>query len=295
MALNDMFKSFCVLFIGIFIEAIPFILIGALVAGIITTFLTEELIKKVLPKNKLGGAIVASLLGLFFPLCECATVPVTRGLVKKGVPTNIAITFMLAAPIVNPVVMLSTYQAFGQSAKVLLLRVGIGITLAIIIGFLLEVLNNNKYVLKEGNISFTCDCGCEELKKEKSLKVLIRHIGEELYSIGKYLIIGSILASLFQVVIPSDIVNRLAVNKLLAVIVMMVLSYLLSLCSEADAFVARSFLTQFSLGPVMAFLILGPMLDLKNNLMLFSGFKKGFVFKLMFLVFSSCFIVGCLI
>ena len=295
MSLAEMFKSFCVLFIGIFIEAVPFILIGALVAGIITTFLTEELIKKVLPSNKLGGAIVASLLGLFFPLCECATVPVTRGLVKKGVPVNVATTFMLAAPIVNPVVMLSTYQAFGGSSKVLILRVGAGVILAIIIGFLLEILNNGHSVLKDKVLNFTCECGCEELKKEKSLKVLIEHIGEELYSIGKYLIIGSILASLFQVVIPGDIINRLAVNKLLAVVVMMSLAYLLSLCSEADAFVARSFLIQFSLGPVIAFLILGPMLDLKNNLMLFSGFKKRYVFTLMFLVFTFCFLIGCLV
>lgn len=295
MALSDMFKSFCVLFIGIFIEAIPFILIGALVAGIITTFLTEDFIKKILPKNRLLGAIVAALLGLFFPLCECATVPVTRGLVKKGVPVSIATTFMLAAPIINPVVMLSTYQAFGQDTQVLLLRVGISVIVAILIGFLIEILNNGHVVLKDGDMNFTCECGCEDLKKERNLKVLISHIGEELYSIGKYLIIGSILASLFQVVIPGEIISKLAVNKLLAVIVMMLLAYLLSLCSEADAFVARSFLTQFSLGPIMAFLILGPMLDLKNNLMLFSGFKKGFVFKLMFLVFAFCFLVGCLV
>lgn len=293
--LQVLLNSFCGIFISIFVEALPFVLLGSLVAGVITTFLTEDIIKKVLPKNKVAGAIGAALLGLFFPLCECATVPVTRGLVKKGVPINIAITFMMAAPIINPIVMLSTYEAFGENIKILSLRVIIGFVLSIAIGFLMEALSDGQVLLSDYGNEIICDCGCEDLKRDKSLKMLIYHISQEFYTIGKFLIIGSILASLFQVLLPREILDVLSVNKALGIIIMMALAYLLSICSEADAFVARSFLGQFSLGAVMAFLILGPMLDLKNNLMLFSVYKKSFVIKMMFVVFSLTFLAACLI
>ncbi len=99
-------NDFASIFLSIIFEGIPFILIGALASSIIQIFVSEETIARIIPKNKFVGVFIASLVGLVFPVCECAIVPITRRLLKKGVPLSIAITFMLSVPIMNPVVLL---------------------------------------------------------------------------------------------------------------------------------------------------------------------------------------------
>lgn len=288
----EVLSKFSIIFSSILLEALPFILIGAILSSVMQLFVTEELIKKFIPKNSLLGSIIASVLGVFFPVCECVTVPITKSLIQKKVPVNVAITYMLAAPIVSPLVIMSTYVAFNGDLKVVFLRTGIGILIAIIAGLLMIPLTSEDDILKNGSTIFRCDCGCEDIKNsnENIIMKLLKNASIEFYDIAKYFIVASMIAAIFQLNVTEELLGSLGFNHITGIIIMMIVSFLISLCSEADAFVAQSFLSSFSLGGVMSFLIIGPMIDIKNISMLLSSFKKLFVIKLTFIIFALVFI-----
>ncbi len=292
-------NKFSIVFSSIVIEALPFILIGAVLASFMQVYISNNIFNKIISKNKLLGSIQAGIIGVFLPVCECATVPITKGLLKKKVPLNVAITYMLAAPIVNPLVILSTYYAFDGNIKVVLLRVGVGFFIAVMAGLLMLCLSgeNNIFIDNgEGELQGKCLCGCSEIDDNSSKPIrLLKHTSLEFYEIGKYFIVGATLASIFQTFVPRDIIFYFENSAVLSIIILMAFSFLISLCSEADAFVASTFMNRFSLGSITGFLIIGPMIDLKNTIMLFSIFKKSFVIKLLFVVFSLCFIASALI
>lgn len=292
-------NKFSIVFSSIVIEALPFILIGAVLASFMKVYISNNIFNKIISKNKLLGSIQAGIIGVFLPVCECATVPITKGLLNKKVPLNVAITYMLAAPIVNPLVILSTYYAFDGNIKVVLLRVGVGFFIAVIAGLLMLCLSgeNNIFIDNgEGELQGKCLCGCSEIDDNSSKPIrLLKHTSLEFYEIGKYFIVGATLASIFQTFVPRDIIFYFENSAVLSIIILMAFSFLISLCSEADAFVASTFMNRFSLGSITGFLIIGPMIDLKNTIMLFSIFKKSFVIKLLFVVFSLCFIASALI
>lgn len=292
-------NKFSIVFSSIVIEALPFILIGAVLASFMQVYISNNIFNKIISKNKLLGSIEAGIIGVFLPVCECATVPITKGLLNKKVPLNVAITYMLAAPIVNPLVILSTYYAFYGNIKVVLLRVGVGFFIAVMAGLLMLCLSgeNNIFIDNgEGELQGKCLCGCSEIDDNSSKPIrLLKHTSLEFYEIGKYFIVGATLASIFQTFVPRDIIFYFENSAVLSIIILMAFSFLISLCSEADAFVASTFMNRFSLGSITGFLIIGPMIDLKNTIMLFSIFKKSFVIKLLFVVFSLCFIASALI
>lgn len=295
----ELLNKFSIVFSSIVIEALPFILIGAVLASFMQVYISNNIFNKIISKNKLLGSIEAGIIGVFLPVCECATVPITKGLLNKKVPLNVAITYMLAAPIVNPLVILSTYYAFDGNIKVVLLRVGVGFSIAVIAGLLMLCLSgeNNIFIDNgEGELQGKCLCGCSEIDDNSSKPIrLLKHTSLEFYEIGKYFIVGATLASIFQTFVPRDIIFYFENSAVLSIIILMAFSFLISLCSEADAFVASTFMNRFSLGSITGFLIIGPMIDLKNTIMLFSIFKKSFVIKLLFVVFSLCFIASALI
>lgn len=292
-------NKFSIVFSSIVIEALPFILIGAVLASFMQVYISNNIFNKIISKNKLLGSIQAGIIGVFLPVCECATVPITKGSLNKKVPLNVAITYMLAAPIVNPLVILSTYYAFDGNIKVVLLRVGVGFFIAVIAGLLMLCLSgeNNIFIDNgEGELQGKCLCGCSEIDDNSSKPIrLLKHTSLEFYEIGKYFIVGATLASIFQTFVPRDIIFYFENSAVLSIIILMAFSFLISLCSEADAFVASTFMNRFSLGSITGFLIIGPMIDLKNTIMLFSIFKKSFVIELLFVVFSLCFIASALI
>src|SRR5688572_4719537 len=100
-------------FLGIFIEAVPFLLLGTLTSGLIEAFIQPQDIVRYMPKNRVLSTIIGAFLGIMFPVCECGIVPVVRRLFKKGLPVSVGITFLLAAPFMNPIVFASTFIAFG--------------------------------------------------------------------------------------------------------------------------------------------------------------------------------------
>jgi uncharacterized protein len=291
-------ENFSTIFISIVLEALPFVMIGVIISSLIQLFVSEEMISRIIPRNLFAGLIVASLMGFVFPICECANVPVTRRLVRKGVPLHIGITFMMAVAIVNPVVLLSTYYAFGGNMHVVILRTVLGLSSALIIGWTVSVLPKKESYLKEISQEHDCGCahdGCEHTHsrgiKEKCIAI-IDHTGLELYAVGRFLILGAFISAMMQTFLPRPFLMTLGQGPVLSVLVMMALAYLLSLCSEADAFIARTFVGYFSTGSIFAFMLFGPLIDVKNTLMLLEGFKAKFVIILIIITFVVAFSFG---
>ncbi|MDT8717290.1 permease [Clostridium sp. 19966] len=289
------------IFLSIILEGFPFLIIGAIVSSIIQIFVSDETIAKISAKNKIAATFIISIIGIVFPVCECGIVPIVRKLVQKGMSVGTAVTFMLAVPIVNPVVFMSTYYAFIGHEEIAYLRMILGVVCSILIGTIIDSIAT-KYPLKEKHI--VCDHEHEHHHHEHihhhkegrpKLNELMLDISEEFYEIGRYFIIGALISSALQTFVPRQIVVSIGHGNVSSIIMMMSLAFLLSICSETDAFIARTFLNQFTNGSIMAFLIFGPMLDLKNTIMLFGSFKASFVFKLIFVIICICFIMASLV
>lgn len=242
------------------------------------------MIHKILPRHVFLAMLPATLLGIIFPICECAIIPVVRRLIKKGLPQHVGIVFMLSVPVLNPVVFLSTYYAFPQNKLIVYERMGLSFLIALLIGFITYLAFRNKSILKNSTLQDHLD---QEAVTSK-LRQFFKHISDEFFETGKYLIIGAFLASLFHTFINRHFLEAIGSNHTIAPVVLMGFSYVLSICSEADAFVAASFNHSFSLGSILAFLVFGPILDLKNTIMLFAYFR--FKFVLLFIVLACCFV-----
>ncbi|MDV4149661.1 permease [Clostridium sp. AL.422] len=276
------------IFISMILEALPFILIGSILSSVIQMYISEDVVKKILPKSRIISIIFAAFLGIFIPICECAIVPIARSLIKKGVPIAVAIVFMLTVPIVNPIVISSTYYAFND-INIVLIRVFGGIISAIIIGLLIELLTSKKeqVVNIKNDYKNICDCGCETTDyfyNKSKLRLCLEHSNKEFLNIFRYYIFGSFLSSLFIVLVKETFIESYSEGVIVPIVIMMILAFLLSLCSEADAFIAKGFLNYFGVPAISAFLILGPMLDLKNSIIMLSYFKKTFAIKLISLI-----------
>lgn len=302
-------NNFTTVLLSLILEGFPFIILGSFISSIIQVFISEETIARVIPKNKYIGILIAAFMGLVFPVCECAIIPIVRRLIKKGVPQAMAVTFMLSVPIINPIVLASTYYAFIGKPYMVFFRAILGVLTAIIIGCLMGTLykgNPLKNNEPKGNVNFT-----HVIKKQKNLKgnvkyvshkqertilgsisQILHHTSFEVYNVGKLFIIGAFLSSIMQSFIPRNYILSIGGGQLSSILVMMTLAFVLSICSETDAFIARAFLGQFTTGSVLGFLILGPMLDIKNTIMLTGNFKIGFVIKLVFLIIIICFIMA---
>ena len=265
------------IFISILIEAIPFILIGVILSGIIQMFVSEEMIARIMPKNRFLAVLFGALAGVLFPACECGIIPITRRLLLKGVPLHAGVAFMLTAPIINPIVLFSTYIAFGNRWSVVFYRGGLALAVSLIIGVILC------YQFKDNQLLKPDEPGHHHHHHGTLLQKLggtLRHAIDEFFSVGKYLIIGAFIAAAMQTYVKTSTLLAIGQNDVSSSLVMMGLAFVLSLCSEVDAFIASSFSSTFSLGSLIAFLVFGAMVDIKNLLMMLAAFKKRFVFLL---------------
>ena len=294
----DIIKDISIIFISIFFESLPFLLLGALISSIIETYVSNETIAKIIPKNKILGSIVGVVLGFFLPACDCAVIPVSKRLLKKKVPINVAVSFMLASPIINPVVLLSTYYAFYKTnPDIFWYRLAFGIGIALIVGIIMGIIFGKKPVIKNSILEDDeCEeeCHCHEHHHKHTFKndflSIFKHTAYDLFEVVKYLMIGALIASLVQVLIPRNILTMFNSNSVLSIIALMLFAYLISLCSTSDSFVGKSLLTIFNKEAILAYLLLGPMIDIKNTIVLFGNYKKSFVISLISLIFIAVFI-----
>lgn len=285
------------IFLSLLIEALPFVLIGVLIAGFIQIFVTEEMIRRWIPTNRFLAVLMSCVIGGLFPACECGIVPIMRRLVSKGVPIHAAVGFMLTGPLINPIVILSTYMAFGNDLKMAGLRMGVGFVAALVISLVISYFYKTSQLIDVNHAHVHSHTDRRKPFFHK-LGEMMNHSIDEFFDMGKYLFIGAFVAAFFQTYIAASSLFIFGDGFIGSTVVMMGLAYILSLCSEADAFIGASFGHIFPSASVLAFLVFGPMIDLKNTFMLLGAFKTKFVLVLLILitlvVFLSTYIVSLL-
>ena len=272
-------STFGVIFASIAVEALPFILLGALVSAAMAVFVPRAVFERLgalPPALQIPGAALA---GVAFPVCECGSVPVARRLIQRGVSPAAGVAFMLAAPIVNPIVIGSTWVAYGggsRGAQMVAARSGLGLLVAMTAG---AVLGRPGASLLRARPD---DANAEEHHGERREEFVGHLVGDFIF-MGRFLILGAALSALLQTAVPQTIISGLADQTALAVLALMALAFMLSLCSEADAFVATSF-TAFPLAAQLGFLVLGPVADTKLAVLYGATFRERFVVRLLVLV-----------
>lgn len=279
---NPNFQMFRTMFVSITLEAFPFILLGVLVSSIIQVFVS--FIKRIIPKHPVLGAVTASVLGIVFPVCECGMVPVARRLINKGFPVYAAVIFLLAGPIVNPVVYSATFMAFRSNPSITYSRMALAIIVSVLIGLLFYRFvrwnpmkpEHKPHDHSHDHHDHAHGNGADSNKFIETFD----HAAGEFFDMGKYLIFGAFLTAIVQTFVPRTLMLDIAQSEWMSHGFMMAFAYIISICSTSDAFVAASFAATFSSGALLAFLVFGPMLDIKSTLMLLSVFKARFVILL---------------
>lgn len=283
-------------FLGIFVEAVPFLLLGSITSGLIEMFVKTEDILSILPKNIWGAALGGTFLGIIFPVCECGVVPVARRLFTKGLPISMGVAFLLAAPFMNPIVFASTFIAFGFGT-VFIGRFVITAIVAISIGVIIGKFAQPEDVLKLQSLN-TLDKVQPNIARVPFRSKLLRSFyiaGDEFFEMGRFLIIGSALAATLQTLISQESLLVLGTGPVLSVVFMQVLAFILSVCSTVDSFLALAFVNTFTTGSIISFLSFGPMVDIKSTLMFTGVFKSRIVFYLVILPFMMNLVAGVVI
>ncbi|MBM4423296.1 MAG: permease [Chloroflexi bacterium] len=296
----DRLSTFTTIFLGIFIEAGPFLLLGTLASGLVEVFFNKDDLNRLIPRNPLAGAIVGGMMGLFFPVCECGVVPLTRRLFRKGLPLSVGVSFLLAAPVLNPIVIASTAAAFGVG-PVLYLRLGLSLLIAVITGLIFaaqthpeQLLNPNARAQISGasldspppSVTFPMGKGSgvgAMASLRSGLPRVMSIAADEFFEMGRYLIVGALLAALMQTAVPQTALLAVSAGPVVSVLAMIALAVILSVCSTVDAFIALAFANTFTIGSVLAFLVFGPMVDIKSVIMFSRVFQRKAVAYLIIL------------
>ncbi|MEZ4512528.1 MAG: permease [Chloroflexota bacterium] len=292
--LTAQFQTFVTIFMGIFVEAVPFLLAGSVVSGLIDVFVNQEALARFIPRQPILAALVGSLLGFTFPVCECGVVPVTRRLYQKGLPLPVGIAFLLAAPVVNPVVLLSTYAAFGWG-PVLIGRFVFTILIAFGVGLLFTLAQPDEVLLPGAADEHSHGHSQAALPLRERLWLALTVGGDDFFDMARYLIVGSMLAATMQTLVPQNTLLALGSGPLLSVLLLMVLAFVLSVCSTVDAFLALSFVSSFTPGSIIGFLVFGPMVDIKSSLMFLGVFRRRVVVYLILLPLALSLVAAVLV
>lgn len=279
-------STFATIFLGIFIEAVPFLLLGTLASGLVEVFVNREALARRIPRGALGGAVAGSLMGFLFPVCECGVVPLVRRLFRKGLPLPVGVAFLLAAPVINPIVLVSTATAFGWG-PMLAWRFGLTFVIAVLTGLVFAVERQPARLLRPAAFAPIAGASSAAAGARPGLRTGFNRAlviaGDEFFEMGRYLVAGSMLAALMQTFVPQATLLRLGSTPLLSVLVMVALAVVLSICSTVDSFVALAFAGSFTPGAVLAFLVFGPMVDIKSTLMFLGVFRRRTVLYLVLL------------
>lgn len=282
-------QTFKTMFVSITLEAFPFILLGVIVSSVIQVFVPDSFVQRLIPRHPVAGVIVASMLGVVFPVCECGMVPVARRLIRKGFPLYAAVVFLLAGPIVNPVVYSATYMAFRSSPEIVYWRMGLAVAVAAAVGLSVYKLVRQSPLKPARALHVQTHTHTHTSRGGKFVETF-DHAAGEFFDMGKYLIFGAFLTALVQTYVPRVWLTDIAQSDWASSLFMMAFAYILSICSTSDAFVASSFSATFPTASLLAFLVFGPMLDVKSTLMLLSVFKARFVLLLIALVAAAVFL-----
>lgn len=299
--------DFSLSFLSILVEGAPFILLGTIISGFLDVYLPSNAIDRFLPRNQSRAILVSGLLGITFPVCECAVVPVIRKLVQKGLSPACALTYMLAAPIVNPVTALSTAKAFKDiPIEMTGSRLLFGYVIAVFVGLILlripvRAMLKSKLADELERSGKSSDGSGHDHKAEGNRLIMsLRAAMRDFVDVGIYFAIGITIVSIIRTPPPfenamplRDIIDGTAGNTYSSVATMMALAFLLSLCSTSDAFIAAS-LTTFSYGSRLSFLVFGPMMDVKLLFLYSTVLTRKFILYLALGLFLAIGVIGVL-
>lgn len=298
--------------------------VGALIGGLIESFVSRERMTSLLPQKSWLTVCIAAGAGTIFPVCECAVVPVVKRLLGKGLPLSAAVSYLLGGPIFNPIVAASTALAYSFYWKIVIIRMAFGYAIAVLIGLVMGHLFDKTNAIKEiclqqhNPIQHMCSCGCHVNNKHvtkhsdknkpdceyelhhpvvgveawlNKIAMAFQHASHDFLSVGHYLIIGAFVAAFAQTHLERSTFLYLSETPALSILLMMGLAILLNLCSEADAFISASFQGLIPLSAQAAFLLTGPMFDLKLLMMYQNIFQPKAIIYLALLILIT--VLGC--
>ena len=331
--MNQLNNGFTI-FLSLLVEAMPFLLFGVLFSSVLLIFIDERQLVGRMPKNPVLGALAGSLIGFLFPVCECGNVPVARRLLMQGVPTPVAIGFLLAAPTINPIVIWTTWLAFRDQPEIVVLRVVFSLSIAVIIGIVFSfqkdvtplvqpaiarylkfnpptqpetkrrgrsyatqpeakvpsVLKSGTYILggrpgltqrlDQNLLQTTTPTANPSKSVADKIPLVLDNAVQELRELGGVMVLGSAIAASVQVFAPRDLILSLGAGHISSIVVMLILAAVVSICSTVDSFFALSFASAFSSGSLLAFLVFGPMVDIKSVGLMLTVFNPKTIFYL---------------
>ncbi len=282
--------------ISVLIESMPFVILGVLLSIVVQVWVPPGMIERWMPRHAWARRMALSLLGMFVPVCECGNVPFARGLMMRGFTVPETLTFLIAAPIVNPIVIITTHQAFGFDDGILVVRLLGGFAVANLIGWLYSKHPDPDALVTE-RFAATCaiandpDATTHTDRGRRSLAQLV----VELRAVMPALIIGSALAGAVQVLVPRSALLAIGSNPALSIVAMIALAMIVSICSNVDSFFALSFASTFTPGSIVAFLLVGPLVDVKMLALLRTTFRTKVLVGLVVIVVLFAVAVGSVV
>ncbi len=293
-SLPNQVQDLLTLSISVIIESLPFVVLGVVLSIVVQVWIPDTWIMRVLPRSPFLRRAVISLLGILLPVCECGNVPLARGLLIKGFTVSESMTFLLAAPIVNPITILTTGQAFGFTSWVFAARLVGGFLVANVIGWLFDRHPDQDGLLTD---RFAAECRLPDRHEHaggrwrKSVE-LFTHEGSVMMPA---LFIGALVAGLVQVVVPRAVLLNLGSNPVWSILAMMVLAFVISVCSNVDSFFILPFASTFMPGSIAVFLVFGPIVDIKMLTLMRTTFRVRVLVQLTILVALLSALIGLVI
>lgn len=275
--------------LSVLIESLPFVVLGVMLSIVVQVWVPPGAIERWMPRNPWGRRAVLSLLGMLVPVCECGNVPFARGLLMRGFTVPESLTFLIAAPIVNPIVIITTHQAFGFDDGILIARLVGGYVVANLIGWLYS-----RHPDPDGLLTDRFRATCEIVETEsggRGRRSLAQFV-VELRAVMPALVIGSALAGAVQVIVPREALLAIGSNPVLSIVAMIALAMIVSICSNVDSFVALSFASTFTPGSIVAFLLVGPLVDVKMLALLRTTFRTKVLAGLVVVIVLFAIAVG---
>ncbi|HYI50893.1 MAG TPA: permease [Microbacterium sp.] len=278
--------------VSVLIESLPFVALGVLLSIVVQVWVPPGVIERWMPRRAWARRAVLSLLGMVVPVCECGNVPFARGLLMRGFTVPETLTFLIAAPIVNPIVIITTHQAFGFDDSILIARLLGGYAIANLIGWLYSRHPDPDGLLTD-RFRDTCALVIDEPggRGRRSLAQFVI----ELRAVMPALVIGSALAGAVQVLIPREALLAIGSNPALSIVAMIALAMVVSICSNVDAFFALSFASTFTPGSIVAFLLVGPLVDIKMLALMRTTFTTRTLAGIVVVVVLAAFAIGTVV
>ncbi len=291
--ISEVLQDMLTLLLGIIVEALPFVIFGTLISALVAVYVQEDWVLNKLPKNKFFSHLFISFAGILMPVCECGNVPVSRRLMLKGFKPSQAITFLLAAPIINPVTLFATWRAFDPDYSYVIIRFIAALFIANFVGLLFSYLKNQEELITQ---RFNIQCHSHDhehiqSKLDKGIKVF----QDEFIEVMKMLSVGALIAANIRTFVPESVLESIGNNIILSVLAMMIFAFTISICSNVDAFVVLGYADKFTKGSILTFLVFGPMIDIKILTMLKTTFKVRTLIIMTFLVSLLSIITGLIV